>query len=295
VNDDPEDVIESKMSFWKNTTMLSVFFVLVRLTLIAVAATTLLVPCALSREPDSLSLKFGKVKCEGDYQGHLQGVCTDEDTAIYWSFTTQLVKTDPRGRVLKKIPVATHHGDLCFLNGKIYVAVNHGRFNDPQGNADSWVYVYDAETLELVVKHEIPEAFYGAGGIGVMDGIFYVVGGLPVDVQENYVYEFDAEFQFVKRHTIDSGYTNVGIQTATFHDGRWWFGCYGSPKIMLETDANFKLLGRHEFDCSLGIVGVAPDRLLVAKGQKKPTGRNWGSLFLARSDSGQGLAPISSP
>ncbi len=34
-----------------------------------------------------------KVLCEGTYQHHLQGVCTDENS-IYWSFTTNLVKTD---------------------------------------------------------------------------------------------------------------------------------------------------------------------------------------------------------
>ena len=87
-----------------------------------------------------------KVLCEGTYQHHLQGVCTDEKS-IYWSFTTTLVKTDMEGTLLKQVPVANHHGDLCFHDGKLYVAVNLGKFNDPEGNADSWVYVYDAETL----------------------------------------------------------------------------------------------------------------------------------------------------
>ena len=68
---------------------------------------------------------------------------------IYWSFTTQLVKTDLDGKVLKKIPVANHHGDLCHVGGKLYAAVNLGKFNDPKGNADSWVYEYDAKDLEI--------------------------------------------------------------------------------------------------------------------------------------------------
>ncbi len=59
-----------------------------------------------------------KVMCEGTYQHHLQGVCTDE-RAIFWSFTTTLVKTDMQGTVLKKIPVANHHGDLCLHDGKL--------------------------------------------------------------------------------------------------------------------------------------------------------------------------------
>ncbi len=37
-----------------------------------------------------------------------------------------------------------------------------------------------------------------------MECRFYVVGGLPDGVEENYVYEYDAEFQFVKKHIISS-------------------------------------------------------------------------------------------
>lgn len=232
---------------------------------------------------------FGVVECEGDYQHHLQGVCTNESDAVYWSFTTDLVKSDHRGRVLKSVPVVNHHGDLCFQNGKLYVAVNHGRFNDPDGNADSWVYVYNAETLKFIAKHSTPEVFHGAGGIGVMDGRYYIVGGLPDGVEENYVYEYDAEFRFQKKHTIKSGWTQLGIQSATYHDEAWWFGCYGSPKILLKTNAQFEMLGRYEFDCSLGIVGVAPDRLLVATGPRTDKGRCLGTLHLAHADTKSGL------
>jgi hypothetical protein len=229
------------------------------------------------------------VKCDGDYQGHLQGVCTNEKDAIYWSFTTVLVKTDHEGSILKQIPVPSHHGDLCFHKETLYVAVNLGKFNDPQGNADSWVYVYDAGTLELKAKHETQEVFHGAGGMDVMNDRFYVVGGLPKGVQENYVCEYDSLFRFQKKHIVKSGWTNVGIQTAAFHDGAWWFGCYGSPKILLKTDVDFKMLGRYEFDNSLGIVGIAKDRFLVAKGPRTNENRCMGSLHLAKPDAELGL------
>lgn len=206
------------------------------------------------------------VTCEGRYQHHLQGVCSDEN-AIYWSFTTTLVKTDMKGSVLKKIPVANHHGDLCFHSGRLYVAVNLGKFNDPAGNADSWVYVYDAESLQEVARHETQEVFHGAGGIGIRDGRFFVVGGLPDDVVENYVYEYDSEFKFQTKHVVNSGHTHLGIQTATFAQDRWWFGCYGDPKILLVTDAEFQMQGRYEIDCSLGIEGLSGGRLLVANGR----------------------------
>ncbi|WDQ16979.1 hypothetical protein [Rhodopirellula sp. P2] len=207
-----------------------------------------------------------QVTCEGTYPHHLQGVCIG-GTSIYWSFTTTLVKTDQQGKLLKKIPVANHHGDLCFRDGKIYVAVNLGKFNDPNGNADSWVYVYDAESLTELARHETQEVFHGAGGIGHRDGQFYVVGGLPDSLSENYVYEYDDQFQFVKKHVIASGHTHLGIQTATFAHDRWWFGCYGSPSITLVTDADFQMKGRHELNCSLGVEGLSDGRLLVASGR----------------------------
>jgi hypothetical protein len=233
--------------------------------------------------------RFGNVQCEGDFKYHLQGVCTNERDAVYWSFTTDLVKTDQQGKLLKKVEVANHHGDVCFYKNRLYVAVNLGKFNDPKGNADSWVYVYDANTLDLIEKHETQEVFHGAGGIGVMGGRFFVVGGLPDGVEENYVYEYNANFKFSRKHVVKSGWTRLGIQSATFHDGEWWFGCYGTPKITLKTDASFNMLGRYEFDCSLGVVGIAKDQILIAKGPRTPQGRCLGSLHIARPDDKRGL------
>jgi hypothetical protein len=232
---------------------------------------------------------YTNVKCQGTYQHHLQGICTNDEDAVYWSFTTTFVKTDKKGKVLKKIPVENHHGDLCFHDNKVYVAVNLGRFNDPKGNADSWVYVYDADDLALLAKHEVQEVFHGAGGIGFGDGHFHVVGGLPAAVEENYVYEYDAGFKFVKKHIITSGHTNVGIQTAAFAGGHWWFGCYGNPRVMLKTDANFKMEGRYTFDCSLGIVGLPTGGFLVAKGPCRPGKGCTGSVFVAQTDADKGL------
>jgi hypothetical protein len=210
--------------------------------------------------------QYRDVTCEGFYRHHLQGICVDNE-AIYWSFTTTLVKTDLDGKVLKAIPVVSHHGDLCFHDGKVYVAVNLGKFNDPRGNANSWVYVYDAKSLEEIARHEVQEVFHGAGGIGFRNGHFFVVGGLPDGIEENYVYEYDSNFKFQKKHIISSGHTHKGIQTATFAHDRWWFGCYGSPAVLLVTAPDFQMKGRYEFNCSLGIEGLPDGQLLSAKGR----------------------------
>ncbi|MDA1165923.1 MAG: hypothetical protein O3B13_22725 [Planctomycetota bacterium] len=229
------------------------------------------------------------VDCEGVYWHHLQGICTDDKGDIFWSFTTTLVKTDAGGKVICRIEVGNHHGDLCHHDKRIYVAVNFGRFNDSKGNADSWVYVYDAGDLSLVAKHEVQQVFHGAGGIGFRNGRFFVVGGLPDGVQENYVYEYDASFKFIMKHVIKSGHTLLGIQTATFAHDRWWFGCYGNPKILLVTDTDFQMKGRYETDCSLGIEGFSGTRLLVASGRCEKDKGCTGMVQTAFQDDRAGL------
>ncbi|HWB01309.1 MAG TPA: hypothetical protein VG713_22620 [Pirellulales bacterium] len=231
---------------------------------------------------------FQPVKCDGTYKQHLQGVCTGEDS-IFWCFTSQLVKTDRNGKVLKQIPVQAHHGDLCFHSGKVFVAVNFGTFNRAEEQADSWVYVYSGDDLSLVTKHSVPEVVYGAGGIAYHDGKFIVVGGLPPGFEENYAYEYDEQFMFVKKNVVTSGYTLMGIQTAAFADGYWWFGCYGDPKILLKVDESFEKVGRFEFDCSLGIVPVTDRQFLVARGTSSKDKGCTGRLSLAQTDPKQGL------
>ncbi len=233
-------------------------------------------------------LKEKPITCQGAYRHHLQGFDLNQN-AIYWSYTTQLVKTDRAGKLLKKIPVPNHHGDLCVHKDRVYVAVNLGKFNDPKGNADSWVYVYDADDLSLISKHETQELFHGAGGMGYHEGRFYLIGGLPDAVEENYVYEYDEKFQFVKKHIIKSGHTHLGIQTATFADGKWWFGCYGSPKILLVTDTQFNLLGRYEFDCAYGIASASTGRLFSAKNIRNKQKEHIGSIHFAVPDEKNGL------
>jgi len=238
---------------------------------------------------------FHAVQCEGAYPGHLQGVCTNDSDAIYWSFTTTLVKSDINGRALQTIKVASHHGDLCFHDGKIFVAVNLGQFNQPAGKADSWVYVYDADTLRELARHKVPDLVHGAGGIAFHDGRFYVVGGLPVGAKENYIYEYDNSFAFQKRHVLASGYTLMGIQTVAFASDGWWFGCYGNPRVLLKADNSFKPVGKWEIDCSLGIVGLPDRKFLVARGAFEKGMGYRGRVEVAVADDKQGFRMLDPP
>lgn len=231
---------------------------------------------------------FHAITCDGIYPRHVQGICTDGKSAIYWCWTDVLVKTDTEGRILKKVPVADHHGDLCFHAGRVYVATNLGEFNRPAGEADSWVYVYDGETLAELAKHRVPELVHGAGGMAWHDGRFIIVGGLPPGVNENYLYEYDESFKLQKRHVLASGYTLMGIQTVAYADGAWWFGCYGKPKL-LRTDEKFQLTGKWEFDASFGIAPLDRGRFLIAQNKAMKGKGNQAKLVIASVDEKTGL------
>lgn len=203
------------------------------------------------------------IQCEGLYPMHLQGISTDKKNNIFWSFTNELVRTDLNGKVLDRIKVLNHHGDLCYEGGKVYVAVNLGKFNELPGQEDSWVFVYDVRGLKELARYKVLQLVHGAGGISVFKGKFFLVGGLPKGFNENYIYEYDQYFTFTKRHLIASGYTYKGIQTAEFIGGKWWFGCYGNPKL-ITTDENFKILDKNNFDASLGTAEFTARKLFIA-------------------------------
>lgn len=202
------------------------------------------------------------VQCEGTYPMHLQGVVSN-DNALFWSFTNQLVKTDKNGKLIKKIDVAYHHGDLTAYNGKIYVAVGFGTWNHINGLADSWIYEYNASDLQETKKYKVPELVYGAGGLVYHNEVFYVVGGLPDAVHENYIYEYDKNFNFKKRHVLESGHTNLGIQTIEFHDGKFWLGCYGNVKL-IQLNEQLQILSKKKLDISEGIASQSPTELWIA-------------------------------
>ena len=238
---------------------------------------------------------FKSVACEGAYPRHVQGICTDGKEAIYWSWTDAIVKTDLEGKILKKVAAPSHQGDLCHHDGKVYIAVNLGKFNEPTGEADSWVFVFDGETLAELSRHPVPELVHGAGGMAYREGRFIIIGGLPPGTDENYVYEYDTKFQFIRRHTLTSGYTLMGIQTVEYADGSWWFGCYGKPTVLLRADENFRFTGKWEFNASVGLTRIGPNQFLIAENKSTKGIGNTAKVRLAHADPEKGLVLDTQP
>ena len=197
-----------------------------------------------------------EIRCKGSYGGHLQG--TDaQGTNIWWSFTKKIVRTDLSGRVLASCDAPRHQGDLCVKGDTLYVAVNRGRFNT-ETRGDSFVYSFDAMTLEQkkVWPLDMP---MGAGGMTWKGDRFYVVGGLPPTRRCNYVHEYDMDFNLLKRHVLDCGYTVLGIQTAAFMDGEFLFGIYGgrgNPGGILRCSPDFKNIRRYTGGGSVGFAKI---------------------------------------
>lgn len=209
------------------------------------------------------------------YGGHLQGMASDFNKYIFWSHTRQLVKTDLNGVVLKVIDVQNHHGDLEYYRGKIYVAVNFGKFNEEPGLADSWVYIYDAGNMDFIEKFPVPEVVHGAGGIAIHNNRVMVVGGLPENgnYNMNFVYEYNLDFNLIKRHDLAGGYTYKGIQTASFFNEYWYFACYGSdrvgvvPKVLKvkqTVENKMEVVKSVDIDMSYGMIGLENETFITS-------------------------------
>ena len=83
---------------------------------------------------------------DGKCSGHVQGMCVTSN-ALYFSFHNQIVKTDWKGRLMKRAEVPRHGGDICHWKGRVYTGV----WEEPAKKSGKWcavIKMYDAETLE---------------------------------------------------------------------------------------------------------------------------------------------------
>ena len=216
----------------------------------------------------ALASSAKEIQCEGTYKRHLQGIDSD-GKVIYWSFTDCLLKTDMEGKILLKVEAPSHCGDPCLLNGKLYVPVNRGKFNQPKGASKDFIYVYDAETLTLQKSVPVPQYDHGVGAIAAYQGHIWVTGGLPEGAPGNIILEFTEELEYVKRYN-SPGFTQKGIQTLKHLFGHWWFGVYDKPANVL-CDETFQVIARPTgMSVSVGMAELPDGTFLVAKSTGTP-------------------------
>ena len=205
---------------------------------------------------------IGKTWC-----GHVQGMCVSSN-AIFFSFHDQIVKTDWYGRFLKRTEADIHGGDICHWNGKLYTGV----WRKPKkGTDEKWcaaIYMYDAETLELLKTRTIPWQS-GADGITCLDGVIYLAMGTSGKFDPEtksgrkcWYCKFEAETleqigePFGEEHGDDSV---CGSQNMTT-DGKYIYSSHytdneeeKTPNVVVHDKDTFKVVAKYRFGHNNGI------------------------------------------
>lgn len=205
------------------------------------------------------------ITCGGDGPRHLQGVTCD-GSAIYWSYTTRLVKTDLTGAQLAAVDVPGHSGDLCVHLGKVYIATEEGRYVR-ESNFKQEVRVYDAATLNLLKKYNIDADCAAKGllssSIEYANGRFWLAMGQESGSTDtkNYVLEYTPSFELVATHELQTGNTQYGLQTIAYHDGKFYVGTYSGANVPASA-----------FICDSDFQGFVPSTIPAAEGVMSVTG-----------------------
>jgi outer membrane protein assembly factor BamB len=196
------------------------------------------------------------IVCPGMYANHLQGI-TMYDGKIYWSYTTKIICTDIQGKFINTTDAPSHQGDLCAVDGKIYVATNNKKFNK-LNHAENYVYVYDTN-LKFIEKIKIDEMVCGLGGMEYHNGSFYLVGGADPKEPTFRIGKYSKDFKLEKMYYIPVGKSQKGVQTICFGYGKFWLGVYqvkGANEGLWEMDTDFNIVKKHNLGGSVGIVAT---------------------------------------
>ena len=180
-----------------------------------------------------------KIQLNGLPAGHIQGVAAD-DKYIYLSYSRNIVKCDWSGKVIKKINIPRFDNlddpkcDLEALKKKYNIRNHH--------SGDCCLY-----------DGKLYVAYCGSGFNR------YLKGGMSY----NYVYVFDPDLNFIRRHHVPDMEFGAGGMTCV--NGKF-FLVGGRPRgipgnTVYEYDSDFKLLKKHQLDINslLGIQTISFD------------------------------------
>ena len=216
-------------------------------------------------EPGAIQEQYGKTK---NWCGHVQGMCVSSN-AIYFSFHDQIVKTDWYGRLLNRAPVDPHCGDICIWNGKLYTGVWLRPDNQKGEKERGAIYVYDAETLELLQARKVKSLNAGVDGITVHDGVIYLAMGATGKYDPEtksgrlcWYCKFRADTleQIGEPIPVDHGDDSIcGSQNMTT-DGKYIYSSHytadeaaRTPNVVVHDKDTFKVVAKYRFGWNHGI------------------------------------------
>ncbi len=208
---------------------------------------------------------------------HIQGIAASEE-ALYVAQMTMLLKLDWTGKLIKKVPVITHTGDISYHDGEIYAAV--ALYEGPN-TGKGMIRVFDRD-LNLIRETLIDRM---VDGIAYLDGVLYLGMGAKTQPSQqahrvNVVGRFDAKTlaETAPRADFDYGYeTKFGFQNIAT-DGKVLYGTFysvkGAPQVAV-FDKKLRVLGTHTLDANQGLDVVPPaltgGKLLFVKAKTKTT------------------------
>lgn len=196
------------------------------------------------------------------YYSHLQGIAADE-TGVYWTFTDVLVKTDYKCNVLKEVKLSPHMGDICMVDGDIFVATDFRKPEDIAANNNKKSAVLQfSKDLVLKKKHTLDIA-YGIDGITFCNGKFYIAPGLgKTPKKETMIMVFDRDFKLLKEVRFKTGASmKYGAQNLTAINGFILASYYDDGKCSFILDPEtFKIAATTELRPSTGFTSV-PEKI----------------------------------
>ena len=188
--------------------------------------------------------------------GHVQGMCANSN-ALYFAYHTQIVKTDWLGRLVKRVEVMRHTGDICLWNGKLYTAVCHSDTGKGRGR----IQMFD-EDLNFIKETHLARP---GDGITCLDGVLYVglgpAGTETEPYRGNWYGKFSAESlePLCEPFRLDHGYDCcAGVQNMTT-DGTYIYANYYCPDEKADTpcfivfDKDMNVKGAHLFGWRQGV------------------------------------------
>ena len=188
--------------------------------------------------------------------GHIQGICVAQD-AVYMTLVNGLYKFDWQGRLLKRINLNPHVGDICLWKDRLYLVTC--------GGGKGTIEVFDCNLSHIKGAATVRSA----DGIACLDGVLYVGLG-PVNdkmrpYRGNWFGKFDAETlqPLCEPFIVDHGeMTWLGVQNIAT-DGRDIYVNFYTPVDkqlnFFRFDRDFHVKGGWYLGCGHGfdIVGGA--------------------------------------
>lgn len=207
-----------------------------------------------------------EIRLEGDYSGHLQDVWYDGAGHIYWAHTRDLVKTDLKGRILKRVEVDGHHAGIEVRNGRMYVAVCAMQ-NATGGKTTPGCRVtigeYDAETLDLIEMH-ITDIHDRSGSLTILDDGTFLVGCLrPQDIRSDQVrfHHIGRDYRLIRSYVLDNVPVKLGIEVIKREGDGFVLCTYGSDRNgkkldfnCIRLDRDFREVGRENLNGACGFI-----------------------------------------